>query len=66
MKTKSGITEVGVLIIKLGATSDAVRTIPFLRRLAGSVSWVTGKKQSSLAPGTRPESALCLVGELQA
>jgi heptosyltransferase-2 len=30
-----------VLIIKLAATGDVVRTTPLLRRLTGSVSWLT-------------------------
>ena len=32
-----------VLIIKLGATGDVVRTTPLLRRLDGAISWVTAK-----------------------
>jgi len=30
-----------VLIIKLGASGDVVRTTPLLRRLSGSVTWIT-------------------------
>ena len=30
-----------ILIVKLGATGDVVRTTPLLRRLSGSVTWVT-------------------------
>ena len=37
-----------VLIIKLGATGDVVRTTPLLRRLAGSVSWITAKNNLPL------------------
>src|SRR6266550_814983 len=33
-----------VLIIKLGATGDVVRTTPLLRRLSGSVTWITAAK----------------------
>jgi len=40
-----------VLIIKLGATGDVVRTTPLLRRLAGSVSWITAKNNLSLLQG---------------
>ena len=40
-----------VLIIKLGATGDVVRTTPLLRRLAGSVSWITAKNNLALLQG---------------
>jgi hypothetical protein len=40
-----------VLIIKLGATGDVVRTTPLLRRLNGSISWVTAKNNLSLLQG---------------
>ena len=30
-----------VLIVKLGAAGDVVRTTPLLRRLNGPVSWIT-------------------------
>src|SRR6266550_7099622 len=33
-----------ILIIKLGATGDVVRTTPLLRRLSGSVTWITAAK----------------------
>lgn len=33
-----------ILIIKLGATGDVVRTTPLLRRLEGRVTWVTAPK----------------------
>jgi heptosyltransferase-2 len=39
------------LIIKLGATGDVVRTTPLLRRLHGSVTWVTASKNKSLLEG---------------
>jgi heptosyltransferase-2 len=39
---------VDVLIIKLGATGDVVRTTPLLRRLEGAVSWVTAEKNLAL------------------
>jgi hypothetical protein len=35
------ITEMNILIIKLGATGDVVRTTPLLRRLDGPISWIT-------------------------
>jgi heptosyltransferase-2 len=37
-----------VLIIKLGATGDVVRTTPLLRRLDGPVSWITAKTNLAL------------------
>jgi ADP-heptose:LPS heptosyltransferase len=40
-----------ILIIKLGATGDVVRTTPLLRRLTGSVTWVTEAKNCVLLDG---------------
>ena len=40
-----------VLIIKLAATGDVVRTTPLLRRLAGSVSWITAQNNLPLLQG---------------
>lgn len=40
-----------VLIIKLGATGDVVRTTPLLRRFDGPVSWVTANGNLSLLEG---------------
>lgn len=40
-----------VLIIKLGATGDVVRTTPLLRRLGGSVTWITAAKNAVLLDG---------------
>src|SRR5207244_13453458 len=40
-----------VLIIKLGATGDVVRTTPLLRRLNGSVTWITSAKNGVLLDG---------------
>ena len=39
------------LIIKLGATGDVVRTTPLLRRLRGSVTWITAAKNCALLDG---------------
>ncbi len=39
------------LIIKLGATGDVVRTTPLLRRLTGSVTWITAAKNGALLEG---------------
>jgi len=40
-----------VLITKLGATGDVVRTTPLLRRLNGSVTWITSAKNGVLLEG---------------
>jgi len=40
------VPTMNVLIIKLGATGDVVRTTPLLRRLSGSVTWITAAKNS--------------------
>jgi heptosyltransferase-2 len=40
-----------VLIIKLGATGDVVRTTPLLRRLDGPVSWIAAKGNLPLLEG---------------
>ena len=37
-----------ILIIKLGAAGDVVRTTPLLRRLQGAVTWVTAAKSAVL------------------
>ncbi len=40
-----------VLILKLGATGDVVRTTTLLRRFDGHVTWVTASKNKSLLQG---------------
>src|SRR5215467_4199244 len=40
-----------VLIIKLGASGDVVRTTPLLRRFDGPVSWITAEKNLALLEG---------------
>jgi len=40
-----------VLIIKLGATGDVVRTTPLLRRLDKKVSWITAENNLALLEG---------------
>jgi heptosyltransferase II len=42
---------VNVLIVKLGATGDVVRTTPLLRQLTGSVTWITAAKNAVLLDG---------------
>ena len=44
-----------VLIIKLGATGDVVRTTPLLTRLEGPVSWITAEKNLALLDGIARE-----------
>src|SRR5262245_25926311 len=44
-----------ILIIKLGATGDVVRTTPLLRRFDGPVSWITAKNNLELLQGVDPE-----------
>jgi ADP-heptose:LPS heptosyltransferase len=39
------------LIIKLGATGDVVRTTALLRRLTGSITWITAAKNVTLLEG---------------
>ena len=40
-----------VLIIKLGAAGDVVRTTPLLRRFKGDLTWVTASKNKDLVEG---------------
>lgn len=40
-----------ILILKLGATGDVVRTTPLLKHLAGNVSWITATKNVPLLAG---------------
>jgi ADP-heptose:LPS heptosyltransferase len=40
-----------VLIVKLGATGDVVRTTPLLHRLRGSVTWITAAKNGVFLEG---------------
>src|SRR5260370_3715384 len=42
-----------VLIIKLGATGDVVRTTPLLRRMSGQITWVTAAKNTLLLEGLK-------------
>jgi heptosyltransferase-2 len=42
-----------ILILKLGATGDVVRTTSLLRRLEGNVSWITAAKNLALLSGLR-------------
>jgi ADP-heptose:LPS heptosyltransferase len=40
-----------LLIVKLGATGDVVRTTPLLRRLNGSITWITAGKNAAFLDG---------------
>jgi Glycosyltransferase family 9 (heptosyltransferase) len=42
---------VDILIVKLGATGDVVRTTPLLRRLSGQITWLTERKNAVLLEG---------------
>jgi len=42
-----------VLIIKLGAAGDVVRTTTLLRRLTGQITWLTDAKNAALVKGTK-------------
>ena len=51
-----------VLIIKLGAAGDVVRTTTLLRRLGGEITWLTGAKNTVLLEGVM-EGLKCLCWE---
>src|SRR5256886_15077199 len=51
-----------VLVIKLGATGDVVRSTPLLQRLEGNVTWVTAAKNVIFLEGVR-ENLRCLSWE---
>src|SRR5262245_7423405 len=44
-----------LLILKLGATGDVVRTTPLLRRFTGPVTWVTAAKNLAMLEGIRED-----------
>jgi heptosyltransferase-2 len=46
-----------VLILKLGATGDVVRTTPLLRRFDGHLTWITASKNLALLEGLTGASA---------
>ena len=51
-----------VLIVKLGATGDVVRTTPLMRRLDAKITWVTAAKNTVLLSGVK-ENLRCLTWE---
>jgi ADP-heptose:LPS heptosyltransferase len=48
-----------VLIIKLGATGDVVRTTPLLSQLSGQVTWLTAGNNTALLEGVRDNVRCC-------
>jgi heptosyltransferase-2 len=54
-----------ILILKLGATGDVVRTTPLLAQLTGEVSWVTAAKNVPLLQGL-DRSLRCVAWEQRA
>src|SRR4051812_17258750 len=44
-----------VLIIKLGATGDVVRTTPLLKKFTGPVTWITAAKNKSMLQEVRKD-----------
>jgi heptosyltransferase-2 len=42
-----------LLVIKLGATGDVVRTTPLMHRFQGSITWITEPKNKPLLEGVR-------------
>jgi ADP-heptose:LPS heptosyltransferase len=40
-----------ILMIKLGAAGDVVRTTPLLQRLSGEITWITAAANRSLLDG---------------
>ena len=51
-----------VLIIKLGAAGDVVRTTTLLRRLGGQITWLTEAKNTVLLEGVK-EGLKCVCWE---
>lgn len=54
-----------ILILKLGATGDVVRTTPLLEKLAGEITWITAAKNVALIEGLR-SNLHCLAWEQRA
>jgi ADP-heptose:LPS heptosyltransferase len=51
-----------ILIVKLGATGDVVRTTALLRRLTGEITWITAPKNVALLSGVL-KNVRCLAWE---
>lgn len=56
------MAKTNVLVLKLGATGDVVRTTPLLHRIAGDVTWVTSAKNTVLVKDLR-ENLRCFSWE---
>jgi heptosyltransferase-2 len=62
-KPKSAVgSNMNVLIIKLGAAGDVVRTTTLLRRLGGQITWLTQAKNAVLLQGVK-EGLKCVCWE---
>src|SRR6476661_2198321 len=55
-------SNMNVLIIKLGAAGDVVRTTTLLRRLGGQITWLTEAKNTVLLEGVK-EGLKCVCWE---
>src|SRR5438552_9975122 len=55
-------SNMNVLIIKLGAAGDVVRTTTLLRRLGGQITWLTEAKNTALLEGVK-EGLKCVSWE---
>jgi heptosyltransferase-2 len=56
------VSNMNVLIIKLGAAGDVVRTTPLLRRLDGQITWLTEAKNTAFLEGVK-DGLKCLCWE---
>src|SRR5687767_4085624 len=57
LATRTFRKNMDVLIVKLGATGDVVRTTTLLRRFDGRVTWLTASKNKPLLEGLKGTSA---------
>src|SRR5438477_3579442 len=55
-------SNMNVLIIKLGAAGDVIRTTTLLRRLGGQITWLTEAKNTALLQGVK-EGLKCVCWE---
>jgi heptosyltransferase-2 len=55
-------SDMNVLIVKLGAAGDVVRTTTVLRRLSGEITWLTEAKNTGLLEGVK-EGLKCVSWE---
>ena len=59
---QSGHLTVNILIVKMGATGDVVRTTSLLRKLDGRMTWLVERKNAVLLEGLR-KSVCCIAWE---